>query len=201
MALHTQLESERREPRARAPLPAASVHKPAVELQRLGPLLNRGDLLLFEAHGPTLDQISVLGMVAQSEAKVQNVMHDAKAFGSSLVPGSKAEIVAHKDATTTFDWEINLPLLGVSGQMRMLDQGRSMSIEATQGALQGGRWWFELTPVAPEATLVTGWAHFDFDNSSWLLEKLVSADAYLGHGMIGASQLMLLRAVRSRAAQ
>ena len=94
-----------------------------------------------------------------------------------------------------------MPLLGVSGQMRMLDQGRNMSIEATHGALQGGRWWFELTPISPDVTLVTGWAHFDFDNSSWLLEKLVHADAYLGHGMIGASQLMLMRAVRSRAAQ
>jgi len=201
MALHTQLESERREPRERPPLTAAAVRKPDVELQRLAPLLNRGDLLLFEGRGKTLDQISVLGMVSQSESKVQHVMRDAKAFGSSLVPGSKAEVVAQKDAETTFDWAIDLPLVGVSGQMRLLDQGRQTSIEATQGALQGGRWWFEVTPVAADATLVTGWARFDLANSTWLLEKLVSADAYLGQGMIGASQLMLMRAVRSRAAQ
>ena len=91
--------------------------------------------------------------------------------------------------------------VGVSGQMQLLHEGKKMSIEATQGALQGGRWWFELTPVAPEATLVTGWARFDLDNTTWLLEKLVSADAYLGHGMIGASELMLMRAVRSRASK
>ena len=201
LALHTQLESERREARERPPLAATPMRKPEVELQRLAPLLNRGDLLLFEGRGKTLDQISVLGVVAQNESKVQHVMHDAKAFGSSLVPGSKAVIVAQNDAVTTFDWAIDLPLVGVSGQMRLFDQGRKLSIEATQGALQGGRWWFEVTPVTPDATLVTGWARFDFDNSTWLLEKLVSADAYLGQGMIGASQLMLMRAVRSRAAQ
>lgn len=201
MALHTQLESERREPRTRAALPSAAFHKPDVDMQRLIPLLNRGDLLFFETQGKSLEQISVLGMVMQNEAKVQHVMRDAKAFGSSLVPGSKAEIVAHKDALTTFDWAIDLPLVGVSGQMQLLDQGKKLSIEATQGALQGGRWLFEVTPVAPEATLVTGWAHFGFDNTTWLLEKLVSADAYLGHGMVGASELMLMRAVRSRASQ
>ena len=201
MALHSQLESERREPRTRAPLPAPVFHKPEFQLQRLIPLLSRGDLLLFETQGKLLQQVSVLGVVMQSESKVQTVMRDAKGFGNSLVPGSKAEIVAQKDATTTFDWELNLPLVGVSGQMQMLDQGRKLSIEATQGALLGGRWWFEVTPVTPGATLVTGWAHFGFDNTTWLLEKLVSADAYLGHGMIGASELMLMRAVRSRASQ
>jgi carbon monoxide dehydrogenase subunit G len=201
MALHTQLESERREPRTRAALPTPVFHEPEVEMKRLMPLLQRGDLLFFESQGKALEQISVLGMVSQNETKVRTVMRDAKAFGNSLVPGSKAEIVAQKDATTTFDWTIDLPLVGVSGQMQMLDQGKKLSIEATQGALQGGRWWFEVTPVTPDATLVTGWARFGFDNTTWLLEKLVSADAYLGHGMIGASELMLMRAVRSRASQ
>jgi hypothetical protein len=201
MALHTQLESERREPRTREPLPTSALRKPDVDLPRLSTLLNRGDLLLFTTNGKTLEQVSVLGVVAQNEAKVQTVMGDAKGFGNSLVPGSKAEVVAQKDALTTFDWTIDLPLVGVSGQMQLLHEGKKMSIEATQGALQGGRWWFELTPVAPEATLVTGWARFDLDNTTWLLEKLVSADAYLGHGMIGASELMLMRAVRSRASK
>jgi hypothetical protein len=73
-----------------------------------------------------------------------------------------------------------------------------LAIEATSGALTGGRWWFEAMPVTADATLVTGWARFDFQNSVWLLEKLVAADAYLGHGIAGASELMLLRAIRSR---
>jgi hypothetical protein len=201
MALHTQLEAERREPRARAAAKPSEVHKPEVELARVAPLLNRGDLLLFETHGATLDQVSVLGVVSRGIDKVQEVMRDAKGFGSSLVPGSKAEVISQKDAVTTFDWAIGLPLLGVSGQMRLHDEGQRLAIQATSGALTGGRWWFEAAAVNPEATLVTGWSRFDFQNSVWLLEKLVEADAYLGHGIAGASELMLLRAVRTRAFQ
>jgi hypothetical protein len=201
MALHTQLEAERREPRARAAIKPSEVHKPEVSLERIAPLLNRGDLLLFETHGATLDQVSVLGVVSRGIDKVQEVMRDAKGFGSSLVPGSKAEVVSQKDAVTTFDWAIGLPLLGVSGQMRLRDEGQRLAIQATSGALTGGRWWFEAVAVNPEATLVTGWSRFDFQNSVWLLEKLVEADAYLGHGIAGASELMLLRAVRTRAFQ
>ena len=199
MALHTQLEAERLDKRGHAPRKPNPVHKPAVELRRVAPLLQRGDLLLFEARDATLEQVSVLGVVSKSVDTVQEVMRDAKGFGSSLVPGSKAEVISRKDAITTFDWAIGLPLLGVSGQMRLLDEGQHLAIEATSGALTGGRWWFEASPLSANMTLVTGWARFDFQNSVWLLEKLVAADAYLGHGIAGASELMLLRAIRSRA--
>ena len=199
MALHTQLEAERIEKRVRPARELNAVHKPEVGFARIAPLLKRGDLLLFEARDATLEQVSVLGVVSKNVDAVQEVMRDAKGFGSSLVPGSKAEVISKKDAVTTFDWMIGLPLLGVSGQMRLQDEGQRLAIEATSGALTGGRWWFEATPITAEASLVTGWARFDFKNSVWLLEKLVAADAYLGHGIAGASELMLLRAIRSRA--
>jgi hypothetical protein len=109
--------------------------------------------------------------------------------------------VAQKDAVTTFDWAIGLPLIGISGQMQLHDEGQRLAIAATSGALTGGHWWFEAAPVSADATLVTGWSRFDLKNSVWLLEKLIEADAYLGHGIAGASELMLLRAVRSRAYQ
>jgi len=199
MALHTQLEAERIEKYVRPARELNATHKPEVQLARVASLLQRGDLLLFEARDATLEQVSVLGIVSKDVDTVQQVMRDAKGFGSSLVPGSKAEVISKKDAITTFDWVIGLPLVGISGQMRLQDEGQRLAIEATSGALTGGRWWFEATPIARDATLVTGWARFDFQNSVWLLEKLVAADAYLGHGIAGASELMLLRAVRSRA--
>jgi hypothetical protein len=199
MALRTQLEAERQEHRTRAAREPGSVHKPQTDLARIAPLLQRGDLLLFETREAVLEQVSVLGVVTRGVDKVQHVMRDAKGFGSSLVPGSKAEVISRKDALTTFDWAIGLPLVGVSGQMTLLDEGQRLAIEAKQGALTGGRWWFEAAPITADASLVTGWARFDFKNSVWLLEKLVAADAYLGHGIAGASELMLLRAIRSRA--
>jgi len=202
MALHIRSEAERQAKYVPAASLPHGLRKPDIDVTRLAPLLNRGDLLFFSGVGArALDQIAVVGAVAQNQAKVQSVMHDAKAFGSSLVPGSKAEIVAQDASGTTFDWAIDLPLVGVSGRMLMEDKPPVMSISATQGALSGGRWLFELTPVGPDATLINGWARFDFNHSTWLLEKLVSADPYLGQGIVGASQLMLMRAIRSRAAR
>jgi hypothetical protein len=202
MALHTRSEAERRQGSALASSPSApALHKPEVDVARLAPLLNRGDLLLFEARGSTLDQISVVGAVGQPAAKVRSVMGDAKAFGSALVPGSKAEVVSVVNGVTTFDWAISMPLLGVSGQMQLTEQGNEMTIDATDGAIKGGRWQFAVAPLSAEVTLITGWARFGFQDSSWLLEKLTNADPYLGHGIVGASELMLMRAIRSRAAK
>jgi hypothetical protein len=202
LALHVRSEAEQQSKYAAPASTARGLRKPNIDVGRLAPLLNRGDLLFFSTSGGAeLDQIAVLGAVAQNQAKVQSVMHDAEAFGSSLVPGSKAEVVSRDATGTTFDWTIALPLVGVSGTMRMEDKPPVMSIAATQGALSGGRWLFELTPVGDQATLINGWARFDFNHSTWLLEKLVNADPYLGQGIVGASQLMLMRAIRSRASR
>jgi hypothetical protein len=212
MALHTRAEAERLDRRAHgqpdaAAQPAnttakpAELRKPNVDLARLGPLLNRGDLLMFDAQAATLDQIAIAGFVVQPVEKVRSVMHDANAFGSSLIAGSHAHIVSQRADTTLFDWAIDLPLLGVSGQMRMRDQGASMQVDATQGALQGGRWTFDTAAIGQDATLVSGAARFDLAKSTWLLEKLVKADPFLGQGMTGAAELMLLRAVRARASK
>jgi len=220
MALHTRAEAERLDrathtkpgdaAQPAAPtlsLKAKELRKPDVDMARIGPLLNRGDLLLFDAadardgHGATLDQVAVVGVVVQPVERVRSVMRDANAFGSSLIAGSHATIVSQRAATTVFDWAIDLPLLGVSGQMRMLDQGSILRVDATQGALQGGQWTFEALPLAQDATLVSGWARFDLAKSTWLLEKLVKADPFLGQGMTGAAELMLLRAVRARASR
>jgi hypothetical protein len=200
MALHTQHEAERREKKpATAEVADATLHRPNSDVSRMAPLLNRGDLLFFELAGSKLQQISVIGAVAENQTKVASVMRDAKAFGSSLIPGSHADVVEQHGTATTFDWAIDVPLLGVSGQMRMLDQNPVLRVDAIQGALKGGQWLFELTPVNAETTIVTGWSRFDLENSSWLLEKLVGADPALGHGMVGAAELMVMRAVRARA--
>ncbi|HEX4354851.1 MAG TPA: hypothetical protein VHZ95_18095, partial [Polyangiales bacterium] len=166
MAMHLGSEAERQAGHVRAPSAAHELKKPTVDIPRLAPLLNRGDLLLLEANGAQLDQVTVIGAIGQNASKVSSVMRDAKAFGSSLVPGSKAEVVSQVGPITTFDWNIALPLIGVSGRMKLTDRAPMMSIDATDGALVGGRWLFDVTPVAPEATLVTGWARFAFNDST-----------------------------------
>jgi hypothetical protein len=201
MALHLRQEAERRAGIAQPKGPLRGLDKPAFDLRALASMLSRGDLLFFNMTGDQLNQVSVVGAIDQPLEKVQATTRDANSFGSALVPGSEAKVVSQADGITLFDWSINLPLVGVSGRMRMKENDKQLAIDATSGALKGGRWLFELAPLGPKVTLVTGWARFDFSNSTWLLEKILNADPYFGVGMTGASEVMLVRALRSRSAK
>ena len=200
---YTLLLSARREAERRAgyrdPGTAAPVlHKPQLAAGDLLPLLVRGDLIMLDMRGDRLDQLAVFGLISQPSALVRTVMLDADGFGAALLPGSSAEVVARKDKTTTFDWDIDLPLVGVSGRMQMRDADPVVAVDAIDGALTGGRWNFEPEKVTPEITMMAGWASFDLRTASWFMRQLADADPYLGHGMSAASQIMLMRAIRSR---
>lgn len=198
MLLSFRREAEKRigsTPQARA---AAALHKPALDTNALLPMLGRGDLVLLDMAGDRLDQITVLGLIPRQRALVREVMLDTDAFGSALMPGSEAKVVEKRAGVTTFDWDIDLPLVGVSGRMRMREGDPVVAVDAVDGALEGGRWNFETVELSREITMITGWASFDLRNSSWFLRALTDADPYLGHGMSAASQVMLMRALRSR---
>lgn len=199
MALNLRREAERAAGLPVQPAELRPLAKPQYDLRAMSSMLQRGDLLFFSMAGDKLSQVAAMGAVDAPQQKVHDAMRDANSFGSALVPGSKAKVVSQKDNVTTFDWTIDLPLVGVSGQMRMQDQPPLLAIDAMSGALKGGRWVFELAPIGPKATLVTGWARFDFSNSTWLLEKILEADPAFGVGMTGASEVMLVRAIRNRA--
>ena len=200
---YTMLLSFRREAEKRAGKPPdtrakPALQKPGLDVGRALPLLARGDLVLLDMSGDRMNQLAVFGLVHRQRSLVRTVMLDADAFGSALMPGSGATVIAKQDGVTTFDWDIDLPLVGVSGRMRMRDADQIVAVEAIEGALSGGHWNFEMQELAPEATMIAGWASFDLRNTSWFLRALTDADPYLGHGMSAASQVMLMRAVRSR---
>ncbi|MGD8858698.1 MAG: SRPBCC family protein [Myxococcales bacterium] len=198
MLLSFRREAERRAGHVHAAGEAPPLGKPPVNHARILPLLVRGDLVVLDMRGDHLDQVAVYGLISRKRSLVREVMLDADAFGSSLMPGSAARIVEKRGPLTTFDWDIDLPLVGVSGRMQMRDEDPVVAIEATDGALQGGRWHFETAAVRKGVTMIAGWARFDLRNSNWLLRSLLGADPYLGHGMTAASEVMLVRALRSR---
>ena len=177
----------------------ASFAKPEVKARKLAGLLDRGDLLLMRMAGDQLEQIAVFGLIYRERSLVRDLMLDANAFGSALVPGSGAQVVERDGRLTTFDWSIDLPLIGTSGRMQMHDDDPLLRIEAVDGALRGGRWHFETWPASKRTTFVAGWARFDVTDSTWLVRALANADPYLGHGMTAASEVMLVRALRKRA--
>jgi len=198
MLLSFRREAETRSGHAIAQTAAPELSRPELDRRALLPLLTRGDLVLFNMTGDRLDQVAIVGLINKSTPVVREVMTDADAFGAALVPGSHAHVVSRIEGVTRFQWGIDLPLVGVNGHMHMSDNGAITSIDAVEGALNGGRWRFEATPVARDAAMVTGWARFDLADSTWLLRSMISTDPYLGHGMTAASEVMLVRALRSR---
>ena len=201
MVLSLRHEAERRAGFAAPAQPKQELHQPELDKRTVLPLLARGDLVLLDLTGDRLNQIGVIGLIGKRRSLVHEVMLDTNAFGSALLPGSAATLVSKEGAVTTFDWDIDLPLVGVSGRMRMRDADPLVAVDAVGGALAGGRWNFETTSLGKDATLITSWASFDVRNSSWFVRRLVDADPYFGHGVSAASEVMLVRALRSRASK
>ena len=179
--------------------PPIALHKPSVPNGVIFPLLMTGDVVLLNMNGETLSQVAIYGRINLPRAEVRNTLLNAQDFGAALVPGSEADVVAQQGQTTTFDWDIDIPLLGVSGRMDMVAGDPVVSVEATKGAMAGGKWCFETLAVGPGVTMVSSWAQFDVSNTNFLVRAITGADPYLGHGISAASQVMLVRAIRTRA--
>lgn len=178
---------------------AKPLSRPSLDARAALPLLSRGDLVLLDLNGDALDQVAAFGLVMHDRALVREVMLDADAFGSALVPGSTAKVVAREGSDVTFDWNVNLPIVGVSGRMRMHPSDAEIAIDAVDGALKGGRWNFDLQELGKGATLVTSWAKFDVRGSSWFIRRLADGDPFLAHGISASGEIMLVRALRALA--
>jgi len=198
LLLGYQAQAERRSGKRAAARVDAGFARPQINLRALYPLLRRGDLLMLELERGALRQVAVVGGIGKRPEVVREILLDAHGFGRSLLPGSEATVVSQQGPTTVFDWDIDLPLIGVSGRMRMDERPDEIAVQATGGALAGGRWSFAVEPLGKRGSVVTSWARFDLKRSSWWLKQLVDDDPVLGHGISAASEVMLMRALRSR---
>lgn len=179
--------------------PHPELARPQIDTKKLLPLLARGDLVFFNMHGDTLNQISIVGRVLHNKGFLKELMADAHAFGSALIHGSYARVISESAKKIDFEWGIDLPLVDVEGQMQLREHRDMIAIDAISGALNGGRWRFDVSELTPKSSVVTGWTRFDMKNSTWLIEHLISVDPNISHGLSAAADVMLLRSLRSRA--
>ncbi len=199
MALGTKAEAERRVG-ANNKLPESlPFEAPSLDLPKFKKLLGRADLLLMELSQGGLPKISIVGRTGMQPATLRPVMAEPETFGKALVPGSYTRVTQREGTQKTFEWGISLPLIGTSGVMQMNEDATGLSINATDGALKGGKWRFD-TPTLPGGeAVVLGYSQFDITKTTWLVEKIAGLDPYMGHGLAAASQVMMLRALRKRA--
>lgn len=201
MLLGTKRESERRSGGTPKLLPSVPFEETKLDLEQLKGLLGRADLLLMELTSGGLGKLSVVGRGGATPAELTAVMREPEMFGKSLVPGSYTNILKREGENKTFEWGVDLPLIGTSGTMTMKSAGGVVAIDATDGALKGGRWRFRTPALASGEGVVVGYSRFDVTNTTWLIKKIASLDPAMGHGLAAATQVMLLRALRKRVKQ
>ncbi len=199
MMLGTKREAERRAGAVQARPTSVAFDAPQLDLKGLKKVLGRADLLLMELTDKGVGKLSIVGRTGLTPPKLIPVMSNPETFGKSLVPGSYTRVTKQEGEQKTFEWGINLPLIGIEGVMTLTNKDGTTSVDATEGALKGGKWRFT-TPTLPsgEAVLV-GYCKFDITQSTWLIQKIAEIDPVMGHGLAAASQVMVLRALRTRA--
>jgi hypothetical protein len=125
-------------------------------------------------------------------------MMDPEEFGKSLLHGTCAEVVEKTDQGVKFDWEIPIPLLHVGGQMVLRPSASVVAVDGVSGTLSRGKWRFDTHMYRGGEAGVIAWAHFDPSDSPKLIRKLIAGNTYFSHGFVAATQLAVMRSLRTR---
>ncbi|MBX3269448.1 MAG: SRPBCC family protein [Sandaracinaceae bacterium] len=199
MALRVQAEAERRAGRAPRALDG-ELRRPAVDVRTLEPLLLHADILAIEAAGDRFRQSTVITRYPRREAQVRSLIADPVAFSEALVQGSSATVTGQPAPDTIdFEWRYDSPIAGASGRMTLRERtDRVFELDATDGAMSGGRWRFETSRLPSGATAVVGWARFDVSEGNFLLRMICDLDPTFRIGLGASTEIMMSRALRIR---
>ncbi len=172
--------------------------RPDVDMEALSSLLARGDLVLMDLDGDTMQRVVVLGRSGASVSRVRRVMSNPEEFGKSLLHGTCAEVTERTSAGTRFSWKIPIPLLHVGGEMVLRTSPTVISVDGISGTLSKGRWRFDTHRYRNGEAGVIAWAMFDPADSPKLIRKLIAGNTYFSHGFVAATQLAVMRSLRTR---
>jgi hypothetical protein len=178
--------------------PSKALHRPQVDMKALRGLLGRGDLVFLDLDGDTLQSVAVVGRSGASVERVRRVMLDPEEFGKSLLHGTCAEVVERSSAGTRFEWEIPIPLLHVGGEMILRPSPSVIAVDGISGTLSKGQWRFDTYRYPGGEAGVIAWASFDPADSPKLIRKLIAGNTHFSHGFVAATQLAVMRSLRTR---
>ncbi len=198
MLLATQREAEGRE-REVGTSPMPPVEPLEIDHEFLTPLIHRGDLVFLELDQERMRRVAVLGRTTRQRETTRAVMTSPEEFGRSLMVGSRAEVVEVTEDHTDFEWEIPIPLISVEGRMRIFPSEDVIRVEGVEGSLASGRWGFDtLVWEGSQEAAVVGWGRFDPRESARLIRRIIDDDTDFSHGLAVATQVMVIRALRTR---
>lgn len=172
--------------------------RPYVNMNALRGLLGRGDLVFMDLDGETMQSVTVVGRTGASVGRVRRVMLDPELFGQSLLHGNCAEIVERTAEGVRFEWEIPIPLIHVGGEMMLRPSPTVVAMDGISGTLSKGRWRFDTHRYRGGEAGVVAWASFDPADSPKLIRRLIAGNTYFSHGFVAATQLGVMRSLRTR---
>lgn len=199
MLLATSDEAERMNGTT-APTPEefAPLTRPQLNPLAYLPLLSRGDLVFMHIDGDRLQQVDALGRGGVPVDRMRHLMASPEYFGSALIQGSRAETLEVTDAGTRFGWGIPLPLVAIEGEMMLRDTPGGFQVDGLRGSLSSARFRFDTFQLPwPEAG-VLGWSRFDPAETAPLVRRIIAGNHYFSHGLVAATQVMIIRSLRSR---
>lgn len=172
--------------------------RPYVNMNALRRLLGRGDLVFMDLDGETMQSVTVVGRSGSSVSRVRRVMLDPEVFGQSMLHGNCAEIVERTSEGIRFEWEIPIPLIHVGGEMILRPSPTVIAVDGISGTLSKGQWRFDTHRYRGGEAGVIAWATFDPADSPKLIRKLIAGNTYFSHGFVAATQLGVMRSLRTR---
>ena len=172
--------------------------RPRVDMNALRKLLARGDLVFMELDGETMQRVTVVGRAGASVARVRRVMLDPEEFGQSLLHGTCAHVIDSSESGIRFEWEIPIPLIHVGGEMVLRPSPTVIAVDGVSGTLSKGQWRFDTHQYRGGEAGVVAWATFDPADSPKLIRKLIAGNTYFSHGFVAATQLAVMRSLRTR---
>lgn len=201
MMARTRAEAERRSGTSRAHLPAPSgePERPSFDATRIEALLMRGDLMWVETtDGTDQGRVVAFTRLSQDPARVSAAILDPGGFANGMLSGAHANVLETTATSTRFEWGIDLPLVGTSGEMRMTAREDGiLCLDATDGALEGAAWRYFAQP-RDYGTLLTAWGTFDLASGLWLVDVVQGADPSFRPGLSASAELMMVRGLRYR---
>ena len=177
---------------------AKPLRRPRVDMRALRGLLRRGDLVLMDLDGDRLQSVAVVGRSGASVGRVRRIMLDPEEFSKSLLHGTCAEVTERTEEGMKFAWEIPIPLLHVGGEMILRPSPTVIAVDGISGTLSRGQWRFDTHRYPGGEAGVIGWATFDPTDSPKLIRKLIAGNTHFAHGFVAATQLAVMRSIRTR---
>jgi ribosome-associated toxin RatA of RatAB toxin-antitoxin module len=184
----------------KGPIPSFTQAFDQASLKSLQALMKLGELSLIESHPDgSLKQTAVMTTVSVNREKVVRVAHDAQRFPEFVPNLVRYDVSKGKDGTMLLDYEIDVPLVNIEGQMSMeIGKDDQVKMTAVAGDIKRGKWLWTFQSLGPNITVPIHYSYTDVRDTSWFVRKLIEIQPLFEHGVVVASSTVQVRAIKER---